>query len=74
MKKEIIDETELVNIWKEELITLKRLDYNSSMLELVSFAFTKYIMKKWYNISSIYINIEYDEILNHYINKYLINK
>ena len=67
-------ENELVNIWKRELITLKQLDYNSSMLELDSFAFTKYIMKKWYNISSIYINIEYDEILNHYINKYFINK
>ena len=74
MKKEIIDETELVNIWKRELTTLKQLDYNSSMLELDSFAFTKYIMEKWYNISSIYINTEYDEILNHYINKYLINK
>lgn len=67
-------ENELVNIWKRELTTLKQLDYNSSMLELDSFAFTKYIMEKWYNISSIYINIEYDEILNHYINKYFINK
>ena len=43
-------------------------------LELDAFAFTKYIMKNWYNIIVIFPDLEYDEILNRYIDKYFIKK
>ena len=42
--------------------------------ELDAFAFTKYIMKEWYNINIVFPDIVYDEILTRYINKYFINK
>lgn len=64
----------LVDIWKEEFSKAHILEYGSMALELDAFAFTKYIMKNWYNIIVIFPDIEYDEILNRYIDKYFIKK
>ena len=48
-------------------------NYGNSTMELDAFAFTKYIMNKWYNINIIFSDIVYDELINMYINKYFIN-
>lgn len=64
----------LVNIWKEEFSNAHKLEYSSMALELDAFAFTKYIMKNWYNIIVIFPDLEYGEILNRYIDKYFIKK
>lgn len=66
-------DNKLVNIWKEELQEFKIIDYGNSTMELDAFAFTKYIMNKWYNINIIFPDIVYDELINMYIDKYFIN-
>ena len=64
----------LVKIWKEEFATAHLIEYGAMTTELDAFAFTKYIMKEWYNINIVFPDIVYDEILTRYINKYFINK
>ena len=66
-------DNKLVNIWKEELQQSKMIDYGNSTMELDAFAFTKYIMNKWYNINIKFPDIVYDELINMYIDKYFIN-
>lgn len=67
-------DNDLVNTWKEEFANAHLIEYGAMTTELDAFAFTKYIMKEWYNINIVFPDIVYDEILTRYINKYFINK
>ena len=67
-------DNDLVQIWKEEFANAHLIEYGVMTTELDAFAFTKYIMKEWYNINIVFPDIVYDEILTRYINKYFINK
>lgn len=41
-------------------------------IEIDAFAFTKYILKEWYNIDYHHHNKDFDEILNLFIKKYYL--
>lgn len=45
-------------------------NYDSSLIELDAFAFQKYIIKKYYGLDIYHPIIEYDTILEFYIEKY----
>ena len=40
------------------------------IVEVDAFAFTKYIMKEWFDIDVIFPNPDYDSVLEMYIEKY----
>ena len=66
----------LLSLWQEEL----KLDYNNmpveeSMclgIELDAYAFTKFIMKNWFNVNVIHNDKNYDIALTNYIAKYFL--
>ena len=65
----------LLEEWKEDFKTncAKATSYEEQMalsVEVDAFAFTKYIMDKWFNIKTNHPDYIYDEILSRYINKY----
>ena len=67
-------ENELVDLWSYELKVAHN-DINSLVyVELDAYAFTKYIMDKWYKTEVIHPDVLYEEIIILYINKYLLNK
>lgn len=70
-----ITDNPFYNEWKEDyLVNYKNITSYEEMLalsiEIDAFAFTKYIMKEWFNMEIIYPEETYDNILNLYIRKY----
>lgn len=66
----------LLDLWRKDL----ELDYNNMepmeaiclSIELDAYAFTKYIMKLWYNIDVVIASEEYEAALVKYIDKFFI--
>ena len=62
----------LIDHWKEELFRHTE-DVSDSMMQYIeidAFAFTKYIINKWFDIQIYHPNVIYDEILSKFIQKY----
>ena len=64
----------LVNEWEKDFNINQRLvPLDEQMLmpvEIDAFAFTKFILKKWFHYDYHHYDLIYDEILNQYCNKY----
>ena len=59
--------------WRKELmnkIKLKPEDAMCQNLEIDAYAFTKYILKEWFNIEYHHYDKKYDKVLDLFINKY----
>ncbi|MDE5617774.1 MAG: hypothetical protein K2I36_02950 [Ureaplasma sp.] len=64
----------MLNQWKEELEIYNTLAPDiqiCTFLEIDAYAFTKVIMKNWFNKDIIHYDDEYEEAINLYITKYL---
>lgn len=64
----------MLNQWKEELAIYDTLAPDiqiCTFLEIDAYAFTKVIMKNWFNKDIIHYDDEYEEAINLYIKKYL---
>ena len=72
--------SKLVNNWKEDFLNPVRVDdpedvaamtlYGFMTIEIDAFAFQKYALKKFLNIDTHHASLEYDVILDSYIDKY----
>lgn len=64
----------LIKEWEKDFKLNQRLipidELNLMSVEVDAYAFTKYILKNWFNYEYYYLNDIYDEILNKYIAKY----
>lgn len=64
----------MLNQWKEELEIYNTLAPDiqiCTFLEIDAYAFTKVIMKEWFNKDIIHYDDEYEKAINLYITKYL---
>lgn len=65
---------DLIPIWEEELKINQRLisvkEMMCLMVEIDAYAFTKYILKKWYNIDYHHYDKNYDYVLEMYCDSY----
>lgn len=70
----LVEKDELLYKWSNDFKTLYKSEEERmcSSIEIDSYAFTKYILNKWFNVNYIHYNKTYDDILNAYIRKYLI--
>lgn len=70
----LVEKDELLNKWSNDFKTFYKSEEERmcSSIEIDSYAFTKYILNKWFNVNYIHYNKTYDDILNAYIRKYLI--
>ena len=70
-----ITKAPLLDKWREDFqINYASITSNEERLALTvevdAFAFTKYIMKEWFDIDVIFPNLDYDSVLEMYIEKY----
>ncbi len=64
---------QMLEQWKEEFKTLYQ-DSSiqlCSMLEIDAYAFTKFIMKEWFNQDIIHYDETYEKVINLYMSKYV---
>ncbi len=70
----LVEKDELLYKWSNDFKTIYKSEEERmcSSIEIDSYAFTKYILNKWFDIKYTHYNKTYDDVLNAYIRKYLI--